>query len=66
MIAFRNVMNSSLMRWLSQEVAFCVVGVGQCASLKERKWRSQSKNKEKVEVSISKESKEKVEISQEK
>ena len=40
MIAFRNVtlvkrqLNSSVMRWLSQEVAVCVIGVGQRVSLK--------------------------------
>ena len=43
MIAFRNAMlverqlNSSVMRWLSQEVAVCVAGVGQRATLKVRK-----------------------------
>ena len=43
MIAFRYVMlvhrqwNSSVMRWLSQEVAVCVASVGQFASLKARK-----------------------------
>ena len=40
---FRKVMlverqlNSSVMRWPTQEVAVCVAGVGQCASLKVRK-----------------------------
>ena len=40
MIAFRNVvlvgrqLNSSVMRWLSSQVALCAAGVGQCGSLK--------------------------------